>query len=51
MTHGEHLSEPLKKGKRVIGLFLDFSKAFDMFDHAILLCKLENYGIRGSLLD
>ena len=46
-----HLSEALERGEAVIGLFLDFSKAFDTVDHEILLVKLHHYGIRGVMLD
>ena len=51
ITLVDRLSEALEKGEIVIGLFLDFSKTLHTVDHEILLCKLEHYVIRGSLLD
>jgi hypothetical protein len=38
----------INNGEYVIGLFLDFSKAFDTVNHTILLQKLVKYGIRGN---
>ena len=46
----DELIKSLDNGDWIIGVFLDFSKAFDTVDHAYLLQKLEFYGIRGSAL-
>ena len=46
----DKLITALKEGKFVLGLFLDFSKAFDTVNHDILFKKLELYGIRGTSL-
>ena len=48
MTLTDKLIESLDKKEYIIGIFLDFSKAFDTVDHKILLDKLYHYGIRGS---
>ena len=51
ITLMDHLTEALERGEAVIGLFLDFSKAFDTVDHEILLIKFHHYGIRGEMLN
>ena len=38
----------IDKGEVVIGVFLDFKKAFDTVNHSVLLDKLHKYGIRGT---
>ena len=43
----DKIIDSLNNGKFVIGLFLDFQKAFDAVNHEIMLSKLYHYGIRG----
>ena len=43
----DKISAALENWDFVIGVFLDFSKAFDTVDHNILLGKLDFYGMKG----
>ena len=47
----DRISKALENGDSVIGLFLDFSKAFNTINYHILFAKLYHYGIRVCLLD
>ena len=51
MVLTDKLIRSLENGEFVIGVYLDFSKAFDTVDHEILLSKLSHYGIRGNCLN
>ena len=43
----DKISKAIENGNFIIGIFLDFSKAFDTVNHHILLSKLYHCGIRG----
>ena len=50
LTAQNHILHSLNRQQISLLLLIDFSKAFDMVEHPILLKKLENYGIRGQTL-
>ena len=47
ITLMDKLITALKNGEFTIGVFLDFSMAFDTINHQILFDKLYHYSIRG----
>ena len=50
LTAQNYILHSLNKQQISLLLLIDFSKAFDMVEHSILLKKLECYGIRGTAL-
>ena len=44
-----HLQSAVDSDMSALGIFVDFSRAFDTINHKILLDKLENYGVTGNL--
>ena len=47
----DHVSDVLGKRNATVEVFIDLSKAFDSFNHNIILSKLYHYGIRGLTYD
>jgi hypothetical protein len=47
----DKIAEAIDNGEFVVGVFLDFRKAFDTVNHSILLGKLYKLGIRGVAHD
>ena len=50
IDYSAYICRELEKRNHIVGVFIDYCKAFDTVKHDILLAKLEAYGIRGIAL-
>lgn len=50
LAQKEFILKTFEARKMVLGIFVDFTKAFDLLNHDILLHKLESLGVRGHAL-
>lgn len=48
LTQKEFIAQEIENKKIVLGIFVDFTKAFDSLNRELLLQKLQYYGIRGT---
>jgi hypothetical protein len=50
-THITNIVSSIEKYNAAVGVYLDLAKAFDTVNHKLMIKKLSEIGIRGSLLD
>lgn len=51
LTQKEIILDAFEKETYTLGIFVDFSKAFDRINHITLIKKLDHYGFRGNFLN
>lgn len=51
LTQKEIILQSFEQQSCTLGVFIDYSKAFDCINHTTLLRKLEHYGFRGVFLE
>ena len=43
----DRISNSFEKNHFILGIYIDFLKAFDKIDHVIVIKKLDHYGVKG----
>lgn len=51
LAQKEAILENIENKLMTLGIYIDFSKAFDSFNHELLLAKLGRYGFRGTPME